>query len=256
MTGITRRGFLKAVIAALGAYALTGSLDGYGDVELARLDVGLGVRILFLPDIHLHHPGERDYVARLVESESPDVLILGGDQWDMLTGGLEIVERFLERLRAHARHAVMVLGNHEYKADSHGSVPLRDAVEAAESLGYAVLRDDKVAIGGLIIAGVDWRDDPRDYSEALRRVGEADVLASHSPDVFHHVTGRQRVVLAGHTHGGQVCLPGARSIATNSRYGYSWGLYKRPGSVMYLPRGLGEMVPPRLFCRRQAVALS
>jgi hypothetical protein len=242
--------------AAAGLYLVAGSLYGYEGVEVVSLDFGLGKRALFLPDVHLHRRGERGYVIDLARRLSPDILILGGDLWDPRTRDFVVVEDFLEELGAYARYRVAVLGNHEYNADASGRIPLREAIDSVEELGYIVLRDDKVSLDGLVVAGVDWRSDPQLYGRAAREVGEADLLVSHSPDVFPHITARQSLVIAGHTHGGQVCIPGARPIITNSIYGYSWGLYKRGGSAMYVARGLGEMIPPRLFCRRQAVLLT
>lgn len=255
MAGISRRIFIKSIIAAAGLYMLAGSLDGYNDVEVTSLDLGLGKRVLFLPDIHIHQAEERDYVVDLVKQLNPDILILGGDTWDPRTSSLSVVESFLEKLGAHARYSIIVLGNHEYNADASGRIPLREALAIAEDMGYIVLRDDKTTLEGLTVAGVDWRSDPQYYAVVVRAVGEADILVAHSPDVFPHVTSKQGLVLAGHTHGGQVCLPGSKSIITNSKYGYSWGLYTNGSKAMYVSRGLGEMIPPRLFCRRQAVEL-
>ncbi len=256
MAGISRRAFIKSIIAVAGLYMLAGPLDGYDGVEVTILDLGLGKRILFLPDIHVHRAGERDYVIDLVKRLSPDILILGGDTWDPRTSSLSVVEGFLEKLGEYARYKIMVLGNHEYNADASGRIPLREALVTAEDMGYIVLRDDKTTLEGLTVAGMDWRNDPQLYAEAVRAVGEAEILVAHSPDVYPHITGKQRLVLAGHTHGGQVCLAGSRSIITNSKYGYSWGLYTNGPRAMYVSRGLGEMIPPRLFCKRQAVKLT
>ncbi len=256
MIRISRRSFIKSLIVAAGLYMIAGSLDGYDDVEVVGLDLNLGKSVVFLPDIHVHSVGERDYVVDLVRRLNPDILILGGDTWDPRTRGLKVIGDLMSKLKAYSRHNVIVLGNHEYNADASRRIPLKDALSLAEDTGYIVLRDDKITLEGLIVAGVDWRSDPRDYADVARMIGEADILVSHSPDVFPHATSQQSLVLAGHTHGGQMCLPGSRSILTNSKYGYTWGLYTQGTRAMYVSRGLGEMIPPRIFCRRQAVKIA
>ncbi|MFN7106430.1 MAG: metallophosphoesterase, partial [Pyrobaculum sp.] len=122
-------------------------------------------------------------------------------------------------------------------------------VRALEEAGVHVLIDDWTSIGGLKIFGLDWREDPRTYPQ----VRDADVVLAHSPDAFHNAVGG--LYLAGHTHGGQICLPKNVPIVTNSVYGYTWGLYKRGDAVMYTSRGVGEMFP-RLFCSREYVLVT
>jgi len=90
-----------------------------------------------------------------------------------------------------------------------------------------------------------------------RLATEADTVLVHSPDTFHYTPPDSSVlVLAGHTHGGQVCLPpGAIPVTTNNLYGYAWGLYRRGRAKIYVSRGVGEMIPPRLDCGRQAIII-
>lgn len=81
------------------------------------------------------------------------------------------------------------------------------------------------------IAGLAWRWDWRDQEEPIKSLGEADVLVSHTPDVFPLTSEKTPLVLAGHTQGGQVCLPGARPLATNSVHGYTWGGLQASGQA-------------------------
>ena len=249
---ITRRRFFLAMIASALGFTATGALNSVS-LTVTRLDLGLGKRVLFLPDIHVHRSGERDYVVRVAEKLGPDIVIIGGDLWDERTRGMSVVRMLVEGLRRNARVVIAVLGNHEYWSAS--KFPLREAIAGLEDLGVMVLRDEVADAAGLGVAGLDWRDNPRDYEEALQGL-DADVFVSHSPDAFPYLGRRGALLLAGHTHGGQVCLPGSISVATNSVYGYRWGLYRLGGNVMYVSRGLGEMYPPRLYCSREAVLVT
>lgn len=198
------------------------------------LDLGLGRRVLHLTDLHLHGPASLDLPEY-------DLLLIGGDTYDRLTPGVEVVEDVLGGLRGPK---VAVLGNHEYW--DQGRIPLREGLRALEEAGVHVLRDDWVQIGGLRIYGLDWREDPRDYPP----VKDADVVLVHSPDAFQSAV--EGLYLAGHTHGGQLCLPGGFPVVTNSFFGYTRGLYKRVAATMYVSGGAGELLP-RVFCDREVV---
>ncbi len=246
---MTRRALLKLGAAAAVAAAVPAGL-AEPPVEVDSRSLGLGRRLLLITDPHIHARPRRDLVEA-AERLRPEVTVIAGDLWDQWTIRFQAVLETVEGLARASRWVVAVAGNHEWSAHKAGLIDYHEAVSALEDLRVLYLRDEKVSLSGLIIAGVEWRWKPHQYEEPLRAVGEADVLVAHTPDVFPHTPPRIPVVLAGHTHGGQVCLPGARSVATNSVYGYTWGLYVEEGRVMLLSRGAGEMTPPRVFCRRQ-----
>lgn len=246
---MTRRSLLKLGAAAVIAAAAPAGL-AEPPVELDERSLGLGKRLLLITDPHIHARPRRDLV-KIARRLEPDVTVIAGDLWDQWTVRIQAVLDTVEGLRRASRWLVAVPGNHEWSAYKAGLIDYPKVVEELESLGVIYLRDDKVSVSGLIVAGVEWRWKPKAYEDPIRALGEADVLVAHTPDVFPHTPPRVPVVLSGHTHGGQICLPGARSLATNSMYGYTWGLYLEAGKAMLLSRGAGEMTPPRVFCRRQ-----
>jgi hypothetical protein len=74
---------------------------------------------------------------------------------------------------------------------------------------------------------------------------------AHCPASFDDLAGRCAVVFAGHTHGGQVRIPGLPALWLPSGSGrYAAGWYERNGSRLYVTRGIGaKTLPVRLFCR-------
>lgn len=248
---VSRRVFLAAAAASLLGLGMGSSY--LGGVEVTRLRFGLGRRVLALADLHVHARPRLD-VVELARGLRPDIVLVLGDAWDEMSPGPWAALETLRELRRLAGDAAAVLGNHEYAAAGRGGPGIREAVRLLEDAGYAVLRDTAVELRGLLVGGLDWRSNPGGYGAAAARLGAVELVASHSPDALPHLPrGRGLLLLAGHTHGGQVCLPVNRSIVTNSVYGYRWGLYRCCGNTAYVSRGLGEMLPPRLFCRRQAV---
>jgi predicted MPP superfamily phosphohydrolase len=96
----------------------------------------------------------------------------------------------------------------------------------------------------------------KNHSEALN------VLLHHSPDYLEEASrAGYDLVLSGHTHGGQVRIPGFGAIITMSRFGrrFQAGLYVQGDTRMYVNRGLGlegGMAPRiRLFCRPEVAVL-
>ena len=174
-TFLTLIGGLAVVAAGLGV-PLAGA-------DVAELRLGLGRRVVFISDLHLHG-------VRRLDLPPYDLLLIGGDTSDEKTPSLDVVVETLRRLPGPK---VAVLGNHEHW--SRRKFPLRQGVKALEDAGVHVLADDWVQLGGLRIHGLDWRENPRSYPAAA----DADVVLVHSPDAFQ--AARQGVYLAGHTHG-------------------------------------------------------
>lgn len=200
-------------------------------VELTRVRLGLGYRVAFLTDLHIHSWGRVEKrIVSLVNKESPDVVILGGDIIDRLTTSLKPVSRYLSLVKA--RELYSVLGNHDYQSGR-----LAELREVLEGLGYEVLTDSwgNSKIG--LIYGVDWRDDRR-YPRVVARDA---LVVAHDPNAALNVVGG-RLMLSGHTHGGVIVC--GVVVYTNSIF--TRGLYRTPGgTTLYVARGVGQMIPLR-----------
>jgi hypothetical protein len=177
-----------------------------------------GYRILHISDLHLDMAA--DIPATLIQTVAPleyDLCVLTGDFRARTFGPYDATLDALEKLRAHLGEAVYaVLGNH----DSIRMVP------SMEQMGIRILLNEAVALeqsdGTLFLAGID---DPHYYrADNLEKASEAipaeatSVLLAHSPEVFRHAAyAGFDLMLAGHTHGGQICLPGGRALMCNAR---------------------------------------
>jgi hypothetical protein len=172
----------------------------------------------------------------------------------------------LERLVASvpARTKVAVLGNHDFWARPERIV---DALTRAgahvlvdQGLRLPPPHDDIGAIGldDPLTSGQVF--DPRAAAAGVERAlsslpaGLSNVLAvAHSPDSLPGLRGRGvSVLLCGHTHGGQVALPGYRPLVMPSRVGrrYPFGVHRldEEGLSLFVSRGLGtSMIPLRTW---------
>ncbi|MCR2832956.1 hypothetical protein [Parerythrobacter lacustris] len=98
------------------------------------------------------------------------------------------------------------------------------------------------------------RDDLPATLAAMDRLRGARILLSHSPDPFPNVPNSVPLVLAGHTHCGQIAYPWGGAPATMSDYGdrYSCGRVDEAGKVLVVGAGLGtSLLPMRLFTQPQ-----
>ncbi|MCD6497910.1 MAG: metallophosphoesterase [Deltaproteobacteria bacterium] len=216
-------------------------------VQMPGLDPAFErVRIVQITDIHTGYFFDLARLRRLtglVQSLRPDLVVLTGDQVhgfhpafvrDMVQG--------LSGLRAPLG-VIGILGNHDYRAGA-------DLVIAAmQGAGWTVLRNDAQVLrrgtGRLYVAGIDdWKHHPNlDVALAGRLAGEPVVLLSHRPDVFNQAVSAQvDLVLAGHTHGGQVRLGPVSFAGFFTDYPYGW--YRRRRTKMYVSSGVGVTGPP------------
>lgn len=214
------------------------------------------LRIAVVADTHTGGPlsGLRQ-LRRIVDranGSAPDIILLPGDfvyHGLRLGSGPDIADIAAELGRLQAPLGVYaVLGNHEHWDDA---VAIGAAIEAA---GIPVLEDRAVYVeaGDLWIAGVsDLWEAQCDLRAALADVPEDApvLLMSHNPDVFPEVPARVALTVAGHTHGGQIVLPGWGPVMVPSAFGrrYLNGHVQEGGRHLFVSPGVGtSVVPARL----------
>jgi uncharacterized protein len=261
-----RRGFLRVVQTAL--LAAPAAAIGYGVfVERMRLTMreetiaiaGLpedldGLRLVQITDIHLSPFLSERELARAVDMANETKAHLALMTGDMITtrhDPLDAGLRQIARLRSDAG-IFCCMGNHE----EYSGVQTY-ATEQGARLGLRFLRSQAAALrfGSTIfnLAGVDYQRLRRPYlvgAERLIRPGAFNVLLSHNPDVFP-VAARQgyKLVVSGHTHGGQVRVEILREDLNIARFftHYVDGLYQEGPASIFVSRGLGTIgVPARL----------
>jgi len=208
-----------------------------------------GYRIGHLSDVHCgpHVPAERvaSWVERLNALELDLMTVTG----DLITHGssyVDAVARALGGLRAKDG-VYACMGNHDYFTDGE------HLVRQLERNGLTVLRNaGRVLSRGearLYVAGVDdtWtsRHDV-DQALAARPEGVPTVLLAHDPDLFPEAQAHEvELTLSGHTHGGQLGVPGVPRLSLG-RFVTVWvaGMYRKGRSWLYVNRGAGTTGPP------------
>ena len=235
------------------------------DVRVTRLPVFVpnlpaalaGATVAHVTDLHLYEPEMHEAARRaitILERERPDLLVLTGDQWDHLPGA----EGYLAWLRARPKGlpAVAVLGNHEYW--SRRGTDRSHVVRAADRIherGEADLlvdatREVSIKGGRLRVVGLDDLRHGQPQPELL-----ADALDPEEPQLwlFHEPGQADRpgwpraalpfLMLAGHTHGGQIRLPLVPAVTPSGSGPYVAGLYPTSVGPLYVSRGVGGSGP-------------
>lgn len=210
------------------------------------------LRILLAADIHVQGPDmPPERLARIVDQINalqPDLILLAGD----FIGDRQLSTRWysydealapLRQLRAPLG-TVAVLGNHDHWMDAAA------AARALRANGVTLLSNDAVRVGPLGLGGLDddftrRSDLPRTIAR-MREVGGVPMVLSHSPDPFPELPPAVGLVLAGHTHCGQIRLPLVGAISYESRYGrrYTCGRIDENGRTLIVSAGLGTSVLP------------
>lgn len=222
-------------------------------VALAGWPAGAApVRALLVSDIHVSGPDTTptrvSAIVAQINALKPDLVLLAGD---FISNGKLGTHRYslaeaiapLAGLRAPLGR-IAVLGNHDHW---RSAAKARAALAAA---GIRVLDNDAVRLGPLAIGGLD--DEPTGHARLamtlarMRRLGGARLLLSHSPDSFPDLPDDVGLMLAGHTHCGQIVLPLVGALATESRYGdrYACGIVRERGRTLIVGAGVGTSIVP------------
>jgi predicted MPP superfamily phosphohydrolase len=233
-------------------------------ITLPRLTAGQGsVRIAHLTDLHMSGRMTRpfyEYVVDQTNRSGADIIAITGDIVDS-DECLAWIPEVLGRLRAPGG-VFYVLGNHDKRVDQ-------------TRLRAALSKTDWTHIGGstrrlrlgeidLIIGGNErpWFGPPCDFSEYPEHnaVGlPLRIALSHSPDQFGWAcTNEVDLLLAGHVHGGQICLPFLGPFTAPSMHGvrYAAGTFCADKTVLHVSRGTASLTPLRWNCPPEIAILS
>lgn len=275
---ITRRSFLQGLGSLLASHwVLSGTLVGgtgifvwaehstrilkkeFWDLSYPDLPAALdGKRIVHLSDLHLQHLSiSSAYLQSQVNAQDPDLLVLTGDLISDRSD-LDNVAQYLQPLKARFGK-YMVMGNNDY---SHFSRALFNRyIELLQGIGWVPLINDAEHLKNLNlwIIGVDdpaTAHDNTDLAYAkLVNTASAEpsfrLVLSHSTDSLDDIAKYgAELFLTGHTHGGQIRLPGLRPQITNTYLGDK-GIYEGyhviQGIPLYINRGIGESGIPLRF---------
>ena len=242
-----------------------------------------GFKIVAIGDIHggsnAVDEAKLRRIVELTNEQQPDLIVMLGDYVSQAGGGkrserplrmpMHTIAENLAGLKAKYG-VIAVAGNHDdwYNHD--------EVSNELRSLGYAILDDEiktiDVAGQQVRILGLQdqlhipgWQTYSDHLKDVIARSGGSGpiILLEHSPDILPIVTGDLlispdlKLILAAHTHGGQVWLPIVGSLIVPSSYGqkYSYGNIKENGVDMFVTSGVGTSILPFRFMMPPEIAV-
>lgn len=224
-------------------------------VELNSEKVKDDIKIVQVSDFHNNKRINKERLIKKVESINPDIIVLTGDIIDAKTKDFDYSIDIIKDLRDINDKIYFVWGNHEIR-NNRG----REFVEKLKDAGVFVLENENTTTyikeTEINICGVDFYIDRDKYKKSLEGIDEKNytILLSHSPNrPISYSEGLEDLILAGHTHGGQVRLPimGAIVVPGQGYFSkYDKGLFKTGNTTLYIDSGLGNSVFPIRFLNR------
>lgn len=265
-----RRGVLISTLELTSA-EIPKAFDGYRIVHLSDLHYG--------PATGLSH---LEKVFSLSNDLNPDIVALNGDLLQLSAFGFReyfakrvgpqavkwtVYRRLVRQAAKKLATALLMLdapdgvigtfGNHDYY-EGIFTIRRQITIEWLKNQAFVVQRGES----DLIIAGIDdWRQGQPDLQKATRG-RKPDIVLSHNPDIILDPTSQllhsAKLILCGHTHGGQVRIPGLPPLLTRTKQKHFYqGLgYFENKTPIYVSNGVGYgVIPLRTFCPPEIVCI-
>jgi predicted MPP superfamily phosphohydrolase len=265
---LDRRQVLKGLLGIGLGTATGGAAHGFlyerNHLELTRSTFPIsglpealrGLRIGVLTDVHRSREVPHQLVTaavNLLMAERPDLILLGGDyvSWRDQRYVHPVADALASLSAPHG--VIAILGNHDDE---------REMPAALAAKGFTVLKDarTRLAIRGEVMdfAGIRfWTYKVGDIAHVMRGAVPHAILLAHTPKRL--LEAQQLAipaVISGHTHGGQIVLPGIGAVAARE-FPVIAGLEQRQGTTIFVSRGVGTVyVPVRINCPPEVALLT
>jgi predicted MPP superfamily phosphohydrolase len=215
-----------------------------------------GLRLGVITDLHRSQTVSHEMVTAAVDmlmAEQPDVILLGGDyvSWR----DQRYVHPAADALgRLSAPHGVIaILGNHDDEREMPAALAARGVTVLKDARTRLNVRGEVLDVAGLRY----WTYKVGDIAHVMRGAVPHAILLAHTPKrLFEAQQLAVPAVISGHTHGGQIVLPGIGAIAARE-FPVIAGVEQRQGTTIFVSRGVGTVyVPVRINCPPEVAVLT
>lgn len=221
-----------------------------------------GVKIVFASDFHIK-PYQKKWLQRIVQlinEQNPDIVLSVGD---FVSGHLAPMSMPIKKIAGEFQNIKAPYGFYTTIGNHDLWFGVEEVKRVLEENNVKVLDNSnlKIRVKGkeIYIAGVQYKPTYVDVGNALENTKSPTIMLTHSPDeIVKMPEGKANLILAGHTHGGQVVIPLLGPVLTASAYGskYVYGLIEENGKRMLVTRGIGtSILPIRFNCPPEIVVI-
>jgi predicted MPP superfamily phosphohydrolase len=273
--GLSRRDVLKGLAAVAVGTATGTAAHGYlyerHHIDVTRTVLPVlgfpealdGLRVGFMTDLHRSSTVSQELIesaAGLLMGERPDLIVLGGDYvtWggDFATSGDRyFVERAADAVRGLSAPLGVfgVLGNHDDDREMPAAMAARGVEILKDARTRLTVRGEPLDLIGIRY----WTTRGRDIATVARGAAKASILLAHNPSRLKEAAALSLpLMLSGHTHGGQIVLPGLGAIAARN-FPIVSGQGSRGTTTAFVSRGVGTVyVPIRVNCSPEVAILT
>jgi uncharacterized protein len=273
-SGVNRRTALKLLLGG-GATGLAG-VGGYGflyerhELTVTRANLPVidlpqpleGVRIGLLTDTHrsrwVSHADVVSAVTALM-NEKPDLIVLGGDyvtwggrgpwgQRQYVHSAADALDALTAPLGVYG-----ILGNHDDDHDMPAALTVRGVQMLKDARTTITIRGRAVDLVGIRF----WTRRAADIASLMKGASGTVVLLAHDPRRLNEAAGLKiPLMLSGHTHGGQVVVPGVGPVAAQ-KFPVVSGIGRRDRTTIFVSKGVGTVyVPVRVNCPPEVAVLT
>ncbi|MBI9013490.1 MAG: metallophosphoesterase [Clostridiales bacterium] len=212
---------------------------------------GVSLKVMHLSDFHDYKYNERT-LSKLLNGESPDIIVITGDLIDKRRFDLEHSLGFIDMLKGYPIY--YVTGNHEA-----GSGQTELIVSELEKRDVTVLRNNvtKIGIENMTIQIIGLDDPTYQNEEVVTLDDDFSILLSHRLKLVTQYDAD--VSFSGHAHGGQIRLFGQGMVAPDQGFlpEYTKGIFKMGNTTSVMSRGLGNSIfRLRVFNRPEIVIVT
>lgn len=226
-------------------------------INIKSKKINKNLSLTQISDFHSNKYIDLDRLFKSIKEYNPDIILLTGDIIDHKTTDLKLALDLIKRTTKLTKNVYFVAGNHENRNSQYPIL-----ANHMKKFGVTILNNESktLVINGekLNIAGVEFQLNRKEYTSSLNNINPRyfTLLLSHSPNrPIKYLTGKEDLILSGHTHGGQVRLPVIGAILAPGQGlfpKYDKGIIKLGNTILYIDSGLGNSVYPiRLFNRVQ-----
>lgn len=226
------------------------------EIEDASLS---GTKLVFFTDLHIRKNEYKrlDKIIKLINAQEPDFVISGGDYApsknykEMLNPNL-----MAQKISLINAPVYSVLGEYDWYANG------QDIALNLQKNGIKVLENSSTKVPTKrkyisIVGYADATERTIKAAKAARGTTRPRILVTHNPDVYYNVIEDYNLILAGHTHGGQIIIPFTPPLFSSSKYKFNNGVIKPGQNTMIVSKGLGTTgIKARFNCKPEIVVVT
>lgn len=241
----------------------------YNFIEISRLYVNKPIihssklsqdlRITQISDFHGNRLMDRHKLIDKIIEFNPHIVVLTGDMIDHKTEDIGFVLNLIKGIQEVNNNIFFVIGNHELR-NPKGDI----FISKLKEIGIILLDNEnsviKVNEDNMNIIGLSFFASKEDYEKTTEEIDNNNftLLLSHSPNrPIDYASGKEDLILSGHTHGGQVRLPLIGAIVAPGQGffpEYDKGIFELGDTKLYIDSGLGNSVFPIRFFNRVQIS--